>query len=259
MNNFIHPGKTLTIPVAPRTGNGGTGVQIGNIFGVAAWNYTAGSPVEIDVDGVFALAKDASVFNVGDRVYWDNVNFVATSNNAQTNGTPNMSIGLAELPQVTGDATVQLRLDYALPQVTSAMIDPQVQQLAIVPLTAAQVLAMFATPQALIAAPGAGKAIVVDAIAVEFVPGSIAFLAGGAVSINYTAGAAVHSGTLPAATIIAAALGPKTLTQLGMQTGASGLAAPLNTGLTIGNATAAFTTGNGLVYVYIWYSIVTLQ
>ena len=44
-----------------------------------------------------------------------------------------------------------------------------------------------------------------------------------------------------------------------MQTGASGLAAPLNTGLTIGNATAAFTTGNGLVYVYIWYSIVTLQ
>ena len=63
----------------------------------------------------------------------------------------------------------------------------------------------------------------------------------------------------PAATINAAALGPKTLTQLGMQTGASGLAAPLNTGLTIGNATAAFTTGNGLTYVYIWYSIVTLQ
>ena len=43
MNNFIHPGKTLTIPSAPRTGNGGTGVQIGNIFGVASNDTLSGA------------------------------------------------------------------------------------------------------------------------------------------------------------------------------------------------------------------------
>ncbi len=68
-------------------------------------------------------------------------------------------------------------------------------------------------------------------------------------SINYTAGAAVHSGTLPAPTINAAALGRKTLTQLGMQTGASGLAAPLNTGLSKTNRTSKVWQHNVLLAV----------
>jgi len=44
-----------------------------------------------------------------------------------------------------------------------------------------------------------------------------------------------------------------------MQTGANGLAAPANTGLTIGNATGAFAAGNGSAFLVIYYSIVTLQ
>jgi predicted RecA/RadA family phage recombinase len=259
MKNFVHKGKTLTITAAPRTGYSGDGLQVGALFGIAAWDYTIGLPVEVDVEGVFTIPKDASAFNVGDRVFWDNVNFVCTSNLNQSTGVPNMAIGLAELAQVTGDATVQVRLDYAKPLITSADLDPTIQQVAIVPLTAANILGMYAAPVAVLPAPGAGKCILVDALALEFTPGNIAFASGGPVSVNYAGGAAVHTGTVPAATINAAANGAKTLTQLGMQTGASGLAAPANTGLTVGNATGAFTTGNGVAYLIIYYSIVTLQ
>jgi hypothetical protein len=170
-----------------------------------------------------------------------------------------MAIGAAELAQLTTDATVQVRLDYSKPLITSADLDPTIQQVAIVPLTAANILGMYAAPVAVLPAPGAGKCILVDALALEFVPGNIAFMGGGAVSVNYAGGAAVHTGALPAATINAAANGPKTLTQLAMQTGANGLAAPANTGLTIGNATGAFAAGNGTAFLVIYYSIVTLQ
>ena len=259
MKNFIHAGKTLTIASAPRTGTSGSGVQVGGIFGVAAWDFTSGSPVEIEVDGVFALTKDSSTFAAGDRVYWDNTNYVATSSLTQANGTTNLSIGMAELAQVSGDATVQARLDYSLPLVNSSMLDPSVQQLLIAPLTAANILGMNGAAVPVLPAPGAGKCIVVDALAFEMVPGSVAFASGGAVSVNYTGGSAVHTGTVPASTINATALSAKTLTQLGMQTGANGLASPVNTGLTVGNATGAFTTGNGTAYLFIWYSVVTLQ
>ena len=259
MKNYIHRGISLTITAAPKTGFSGDGLQVGTLFGIAATDYTVGLPLQMDVEGVFAIPKDASVFNVGDRVFWDNVNFVCTSNINQPTGVPNMAIGAAELAQLTTDATVQVRLDYSKQLITSADLDPTIQQVAIVPLTAANILGMYAAPVPIVASPGAGKCIVVDALALEVVPGTIAFSGGGAVSVNYAGGAAAHSGTVPAATINAAANGAKTLTQLGMQTQANGLAAPANTGLTIGNATGAFAAGNGLAYIFVYYSVITLQ
>jgi hypothetical protein len=61
--------------------------------------------MEAVVSGVFDLAKDASTFSQGDLVYWDDTNKVGTS----TVGA-NLLIGSAEKAQLTGDATVRVKL-----------------------------------------------------------------------------------------------------------------------------------------------------
>ena len=104
MQNFVHRGETLTL-TAPYAVNSGGGVKVGNIFGVAASTHIQGDSTEAMVEGVFDLAKDASVFAQGDLVYWDDTNKVATS----TVGA-NLLIGDAEQAQLTGDATVRVKL-----------------------------------------------------------------------------------------------------------------------------------------------------
>jgi hypothetical protein len=80
----------------------------------------SGAALEIEVEGVYDLAKDTSVFVEGASVYWDNVNLVATSNQSTAGTGLNMQIGVAELVQAsgtnalggaTGDATVRVRLN----------------------------------------------------------------------------------------------------------------------------------------------------
>jgi predicted RecA/RadA family phage recombinase len=80
-------------------------MKSGNVFGVANNDFTVSVASEFDVVGVFALAKDASVFAQGDLVYWDDSGKQCTS----TVGS-NLVIGLAEQAQLTGDTTVQVRL-----------------------------------------------------------------------------------------------------------------------------------------------------
>jgi predicted RecA/RadA family phage recombinase len=104
MMNYVHRGNSLTI-TAPYNVLSGGGVKVGNLFGVAVNTQNAGDSMEAQVAGVFDLVKDGSTFNAGDLVYWDDVNKVGTS----TVGT-NLLIGLAELAQLTGDATVRVKL-----------------------------------------------------------------------------------------------------------------------------------------------------
>lgn len=104
MNNFIHRGQTLDV-TAPYAVLSGGGLKIGNLFGVAANTQAIGDSMEMQVEGVFQITKDASVFAQGDLVYWDDVAKKATS----TVGA-NLLIGGAELAQLTGDATVQVKL-----------------------------------------------------------------------------------------------------------------------------------------------------
>ena len=104
MRNFIHQGNTLTL-IPPYSGLSGGGMKSGNVFGVANNDFTVSVASEFDVSGVFALAKDASVFAQGDLVYWDDTAKAATSTVAS-----NLVIGLAEQAQLTGDTTVQVRL-----------------------------------------------------------------------------------------------------------------------------------------------------
>ena len=104
MQNYVHRGETLTL-TAPYAVSSGGGVKVGNIFGVAVNTQVQGDSMEAVVSGVFDLAKDASTFSQGDLVYWDDTNKVGTS----TVGA-NLLIGSAEKAQLTGDATVRVKL-----------------------------------------------------------------------------------------------------------------------------------------------------
>jgi hypothetical protein len=121
-------------------------------------------------------------------------------------------------------------------------------------VTAAQVLAMFATPLTVLKAPGMNKILLVDAIMVQVAPGSAAFAAGGVVSFIYHGGAVAPVGaTLTAATVNGAA----SYNLLQAAAGAV-LLPPANTGLDITNITGAFTTGNGTLILTIWYKTHTI-
>jgi hypothetical protein len=122
-------------------------------------------------------------------------------------------------------------------------------------LTAAQILAMFATPVTIIPAPGANKAIIVNSIVLQTKPGATNFAAGGAVNLQYHGTAILpHAASVPAATINSA-----TASVNDLPPPAGVIQPPVNTGVDITNATAAFTTGNGTVVVTVAYTILTLS
>lgn len=113
MNNFVQQGWTETV-VAPYNVASGGGCKVGNKFGISAYTVTTGQSTEISNIGIYDLGKDTSTFVDGDHVYWDNTNFVATSN---VSG--NLRIGVAALAVPdgstvpggsSGDATVRVRL-----------------------------------------------------------------------------------------------------------------------------------------------------
>jgi len=120
MQNYVHRGDTLSV-TAPYNVTSGGGCLIGsNIFGIAVNTVLSGAAVELEVVGVYDLAKDTSTFVEGAPVYWDNVNLVATSNLSTTGTGMNVQIGVAELVQASGtnalggasgDATVRVRLN----------------------------------------------------------------------------------------------------------------------------------------------------
>lgn len=105
MKNYVLSGTTLTL-TAPRALTSGGGVLVGFIFGVASDDAAISTPVEVCTVGVYDLTKDVSSFAQGDKVYWDNTAFACTST-----ATANKLIGAATQAQLTGDATVRVRLN----------------------------------------------------------------------------------------------------------------------------------------------------
>ena len=127
----------------------------------------------------------------------------------------------------------------------------------VVPLTAAQLIAMFTTPVSIIAAPATGKAIVVREIVFEMITTATVFTGGGVVSFVYHGTSVpVHAGTVPAATVNAVA--GTSATQLGMAVAANGTVVSAATGVDITNATGAFAAGTGTAKVHLWYHVITL-
>lgn len=124
-------------------------------------------------------------------------------------------------------------------------------------LTSAQILALNATPVALIAAPGAGFAIVLNSIIISMTRTATAYAAGSTVAPVY------HGATTP---LVAAAFpialfttgGAGIETRLATPVAASTLAATANTGVDLIATGSAFTTGTGTAKVYVSYTIVAL-
>jgi predicted RecA/RadA family phage recombinase len=71
MKNYVQPGKTISV-TAPYAVVSGQGVLVGAIFGIAAHDAAISTPVEIDTEGVFDVAKDtATPFAQGAVAFWD--------------------------------------------------------------------------------------------------------------------------------------------------------------------------------------------
>lgn len=104
MKNYIQAGVNLTIP-APAAVSSGAVVIVGGIIGVAAAGAAAGESVDVVTEGVFELSKAAEAFAVGDSVYWDATNKLATST-----ATGNTKIGVATEVAAAGDATACVKL-----------------------------------------------------------------------------------------------------------------------------------------------------
>jgi len=127
-----------------------------------------------------------------------------------------------------------------------------------VPLTAAQIIAMYTTPVVLVAAPGSGKALAVVKVEFKIVRTATVFTGGGAVIVQYDstangAGLQACDSTMAAATVTDAAG-----TAVSVRNGAvlSNLTTTLvNKGLYISNDTAVFAAGTGTATVDVWYVV----
>lgn len=140
---------------------------------------------------------------------------------------------------VTGAATFTTPL-------TTESIDQNLVKRAVVTLSSAQLLGMFAAPVTLIAAPGAGKTIVLEKAILTLSSGT-AYASGGNISIKY-ASAADATAVLAAAVLTA---GTATTT---IRNGADGTAS-VNTALQLTNASGAFTTGTQTGTLTLLYSV----
>ena len=105
MRNFVQKGENLTIP-APAAIASGDVVIVGEIVGIAAGDAAEDEPCDVVTVGVFSLDKVAAdAFAVGDAVYWDSANKLATST-----ASGNTKIGVAVKVAVSGSAAVEVKL-----------------------------------------------------------------------------------------------------------------------------------------------------
>lgn len=143
--------------------------------------------------------------------------------------------------------------------VLSAAVSPLLLQYASVAINNAGTLGLFGTPVSLVAAPGAGTAVIVHRLSVEHVFATAAFAAGGNIYAQY--GATAHGTNVASATIAPTGLMDQSASTVSAAAGSlTGLAETVvaNAAVTLTNATAAFTTGGGSLVAKIWYSVVAV-
>ena len=124
-------------------------------------------------------------------------------------------------------------------------------QYAKVTMTAAQILALNATPVTILAAPGAGLSLYVHAMALYLNFGTAAFQSGTTVTFK--------QGTATLATTTAALIngGASALIQPAFPAEGTTASLGANNSAITANTTVAFTTGDSTVDVHIWYSLLT--
>jgi hypothetical protein len=208
-------------------------------------------------DSFVALAANGGISNTlpsGDIIV-GNASNVATaramSGDATISNTGVLTIGAGA---VTGSKIANNAVDYA-------QLALDVAATATVALTAAQINGMYATPVQLLAAPGAGKLIIIDSMLWDIAFVSAQYAAGGAIAAQY--GNTIHgAGPAASGTLAAASLNGVAASGFLSNAGSAGLlnvaaSASENTAVYLSNATAAFTTGDSTVNLYIRYRVVT--
>jgi hypothetical protein len=136
---------------------------------------------------------------------------------------------------VTGGTTLSTPL-------TSGNVDPSLIQTADVVLTPAQIKTLYSAPTQIIAAPGAGKSIVLlDALA-RFTYTTPQYTGGGAVQLQYDS--TVHAGgTTPLAVLPAATVNAAASSDTQLQDSSLAVVVTQNKGIYASAATADFATG----------------
>jgi predicted RecA/RadA family phage recombinase len=109
MKNYIQAGGVITV-LAPYVVASGQGVQVGALFGIAAYDAAQGAPVEIKREGVFDVsAVTADTATQGAKIYWDN-----TARKLTTTATNNTLVGAVTVAKVGTDITARVLLDGAI-------------------------------------------------------------------------------------------------------------------------------------------------
>lgn len=149
--NFVYDGKHLPLVCPYATVASGAGMKIGNIFAIALCAALTGETVQGATEGVWDItALSTDVAAAGDLAYWDDTNKRVT-----VTSTSNLLIGtFAEAKAdaaTTGRVKLQAINQDAIPDLTVSTV---------VTVSTGELLALYTTPKAFVAAPGAGKAIV---------------------------------------------------------------------------------------------------
>ncbi|VVB70624.1 Uncharacterised protein [uncultured archaeon] len=212
---------------------------------------------DASTDAFVSLAANGGISNTlpsGDIIVGNSSNIAtarAMSGDATISNTGVLTI--ANLA-VTGAKMANNTVDYA-------QLALDVAASATVTLTASQVQNLYATPVQLIAAPGAGKLILIDSILWDIAFVSAQYAAGGAIAAQY--GSTIHgAGPAASGTLAAASLNGVAASGFLSNAGSAGLlnvasSASLNTAVYLSNASAAFTTGDSTVTLYVKYRVVT--
>lgn len=132
---------------------------------------------------------------------------------------------------------------------------PEVKAMTTVVLTAAQVKALFTTPITLVAAPGAGKYIIVDDIEFKMPFGTVAYTGANAVEFRYTDGAGAKVSADIAAAVLNAASGTTNYNHVkGVVTA---LVPVANAPVVVAVPTANPGAGDSIVTLAVYYHVVT--
>jgi predicted RecA/RadA family phage recombinase len=248
-NNKIQMGVVLTLACAYATIASGQGMLVGAIFGVAQIDAVTGEDVPIEVEGVYALtAESTDEAAVGDLAYWDDTNRRIT-----VTSTGNTLVGVFVSAKAAEATTADIRLSGP---VTSAA-SPDIVSSTVVTISSAELLALNATPKELIAAPGAGKAIVpVDAeLFLDFNTTAYGGIAAGEdLAFRYTGTAGNQVGTVEATGFLDA-IADAHRVQLFNSTTDPVANAPL----VLHMLTGEITTGNSPLKVKVRYRVVDLM
>lgn len=151
--NFVKPADHLPLVCPYATVASGQGVLVGIIFGVALFDAVSGATVEVATEGEWVIAAlSTDVVTAGAPAYWDDTNRRITSVS-----TGNTLVGAYTVAKANADTTAQIKLEAC-----NSAASPDIATGTTVTVTAAQVKALNATPKEIVAAPGAGKALILE-------------------------------------------------------------------------------------------------